>query len=205
MRNLALVGDDTTLASAGDDGAVILWDVRAPGTKRRVLAQLSTAANCVAASADGSRVAAGAADGAVRLWNASSGQLLATLRGHQEAVNSVVFYPGGRQLASCSADATARIWDLATGKCLATIRPHQGGLLGVAISADGQTLVTTGYKLSFWDAVTGQERCGLGEGRGLSWCAAFSADGKQLFSGYDNGTVRLRRANPLVNVLQPFD
>jgi WD40 repeat protein len=117
----------------------------------------------------------------------------------------VVFYPDGRQLASCSSDATVRIWDLATGKCHTTIRPHQGGLLSVAISSDGQTLVTTGYKLSLWDAVTGQERCGLGDGRGLSWCAAFSADGKQLFSGYDNGVARLRRATPLTDALLPID
>ena len=204
-RSLALVGDGTTLASAGDDGAVILWDVRAMGTRRRTLAQLSTAGHCVAASAHGDRVASGGADGAIRLWHTGSGQLLATLRGHEQEVNSVVFYPQGRQLASCSADATARIWDLATGKCLTTIRPHQGGLIGVAISADGQTLVTTGYKLSFWDAVTGQERCGLGDGRGLSWCAAFSADGQQLFAGYDSGITRLRRANPLPEALWPLD
>ncbi len=205
VRSLALVGDGTTLASAGDDGAVIVWDVRSMGTKRRVLAQLATAAKSVAASADGSRVASGAADGAIRLWNTSSGQLLTTLRGHQQDVNSVAFYPNGRQLASCSSDATARIWDLATGECLTTIRPHHGGLLAVAISADGQTLVTTGYKLSFWDAVTGQERCGLADGRGLSWCAAFTADGKQLYSGYDNGITRLRRTNPLAETLLPVD
>ena len=85
------------------------------------------------------------------------------------------------------------------------IRPHQGALLSVAISSDGQTLVTTGYKLSLWDSVTGQERCGLGDGRGLSWCAVFSADGKQLFSGYDNGIARLRRATPLAKAVLPID
>ncbi len=194
VRSLALVGDGTTLASAGEDGAVILWDVGSLGAHRRPLVQMESAANCVAASADGSRVASGAADGTIRLWNASSGQLLTTLRGHQKEVNSVVFYPDGRQLASCSADATARIWNLATGACHTTIHPNQGELLSVAISADGQTLVTTGYKLTLWDAVTGQERCGLSDGRGLCWCAAFSADGKRLFSGYDNGVTRLRRS-----------
>ena len=205
VRSLALVGDGTTLASAGEDGAVILWNAFSLGTMRRTLAQMSVAANCVAASADGASVAAGAADGAIRLWNTSNGELLATLSGHQKEVNSVVFYPDGRQLASCSSDATARIWDLTTGECHTTIRPHQGSLLSVAISSDGQTLVTTGYKLSLWDAVTGQERCGLGDGKGLSWCAAFSADGKQLFSGYDNGIARVRRATPLPEALLPFD
>ena len=147
----------------------------------------------------------GAGDGTISLWNPANGQVQATLSGHQNEVTSLAFYPGAHQLASCSIDGTSRIWNLATRECQATIRPHHGPSLSVAISSDGQTLVTTGYKLSFWDALTGQERCGLGDGKGLSWCAAFSTDGKQLVSGYDNGVVRVRRAAPPDEARAPYD
>ena len=68
----------------------------------------------VAFSPDGT-LASGSADGAIRLWDATTEQPLNTLEGHTDDVWSVAFSRDGSTLASGSADGTILLWDAATG------------------------------------------------------------------------------------------
>src|SRR4030095_1032269 len=67
------------LASASDDGTVILWDV----TLRQPLTQLLGGASgqiwCMAFSPDGKMLVTGGQDGAIRSWDVSSRPLTASL------------------------------------------------------------------------------------------------------------------------------
>src|SRR3977135_1864971 len=76
----------------------------------------------------------------VRLWEASTGRLLATLEGHTSGVWGVALSANGRLLASGSADRTVRLWEASTGRLLATLQGHTGPVHGVALSADGRLL-----------------------------------------------------------------
>ena len=51
-------------------------------------------------SPDGRRLASASNDQTVKLWDASTGQELLTLKGHTDRVDSVAFSPDGRRLAS---------------------------------------------------------------------------------------------------------
>jgi WD40 repeat protein len=68
----------------------------------------------IAFSPDGQRLATGSMDTLVRLWDASSGREMLTLRGHGRGVRSVAFSPDGIHIASGSLDGTAKIWTAAT-------------------------------------------------------------------------------------------
>ena len=74
----------------------------------------------VAYSPDGRTLASASRDHTVKLWDAATGQVVRTLRGHAEPVHGVAFSPDGRRIASASFDRTIKLWDAATGQEL----PH---------------------------------------------------------------------------------
>jgi WD40 repeat protein len=61
-------------------------------------------------------------DEMVRLWEAASGQLLATLDGHTGPVYGVAVSADGRLLATGSVDGTIRLWNPSSGACLRILR-----------------------------------------------------------------------------------
>src|SRR2546422_3171525 len=67
------------------------------------------------------RLAAGCGDRTVRIWDAATGQEIATFVGHTATVTGVAFSPDGQRLASASDQV--KIWDVATGQELLTLRP----------------------------------------------------------------------------------
>ena len=47
----------------------------------------------------------------VRLWDANTGVLIASLKGHEGAVQSALFSLDSGRIVTASADKTARLWD----------------------------------------------------------------------------------------------
>lgn len=52
------------------------------------------------------------------LWNADTGELLKSLKGHTHHVFCCAFSPNGNMLVSGSFDETIRLWDPLHGRCL---------------------------------------------------------------------------------------
>ena len=57
-------------------------------------------------------IVSGSSDKTIRLWNANTGQLITTLTGHADDVNSVSFSPDGSTVVSGSHDGTTLLWEL---------------------------------------------------------------------------------------------
>lgn len=74
-----------------------------------------------AISTDGRTVASGGSDEIVRIWDASSGTLLRTLRGHDAEITGLAFSPDDAAVASSAADGTVRVWGVESGGLLTTV------------------------------------------------------------------------------------
>ena len=85
---------EPTLASAGADRVVRIWDV-ATGELRATLHGHSAAVFGLAFSPDGKLLASASADRTIRCWDLATGRQLQVLEGHTNWVMGVAFSPDG--------------------------------------------------------------------------------------------------------------
>jgi geranylgeranyl transferase type-2 subunit beta len=147
----------------------------------------------VALSADGKQLATACSDNLARLWDAESGKLKNTFKGHTNCVAAVALSPDGKTLATGSYDHTAKLWNVSNGDELHTLR-YRGAVTSVALSADGSQLAVGGVdgRIELWDTKSGLH---LGTPMGhKSWVnsVSFDTSGTRLVSASSDGTVKLR-------------
>jgi WD40 repeat protein len=207
-------GDE--LASGGEDGTIQVWDTRT-GSLLRTLHEAAETVYALAYSPDGRLLASGhgnppwegaihmRARGIARIWDATTGRALRTLRGHTQNVMGVAFSPDGRTLASVSgsslsvAQAESRpgelfLWATGTGDLVRRLSGHAGPLTSVSYDPRGDLIATSSWDrtIRFWDAATGELRhSSLAGHRDWVLHVAFSPDGTRLASGGADGAIKL--------------
>ncbi len=133
----------------------------------------------------------------VRLVDPATGQTIATLSGHAEAVRAVAFSPDGALLAAAGGlparSGEIKIWDVAGRKELRTIQGHSDCVYAVAFSPDGKTIATSSYDklIKLWSVETGQEIRTFKDHIDAVYALVFTPDGKRLISGAADRTVKV--------------
>ncbi len=158
-------------------------------------------------------------DCTVRLWEAASGKQVRRLPLTKGRVGAVAFSPDGRILAAAGPDDSAvHLWDLTPRGELRILRGpadpgdpsgRSEGVVAVAFSPDGKTLAAVSrYRwasnvrptgrgdgdvrmVRIWEVATGATRLSLRLPRNSVRCAAFTADGRTLLLGGEDGSLQL--------------
>ena len=154
-------------------------------------------------SPDGKRLASASWDKTVKLWDATTGQEVLTLKGHTDKVTSVSFSPDGKRLASASWDKTVKLWDATTGLEGITLKGHTDEVYSVSFSPDGKRLASASSDktVKLWDATTGLEMLTLKGHTDEVTSVSFSPDGKRLATASRDNTVKLWDATTGLEVL----
>jgi WD40 repeat protein len=174
--------------SASADGTLRTWK-KADGAAGKSINHGAPVA-ALAISFDGQKLVSGSADknGSVKVWNAGSGAVEATIPAGAAAVTGVAFSRDNKALVATATDGSARLFDLkgvelqrfSAGESATSVAFAPEGMTILAASGDTNVYV---YAYALSRVITGHQ--------GAVSAATFTPDGAHVLSAGADKTVRL--------------
>ncbi|KAG1881927.1 quinon protein alcohol dehydrogenase-like superfamily [Suillus tomentosus] len=189
--------DGQRVLSGSDDGTARQWDVQ---NGQIILTPIKAAGHYLRAvvySPDMTLFATGGSErppntkdnkSTIRIWNAMTGELVATLEGHTDWVWCLVWTSDGKTLISGSSDCSIRTWNTSTWKQIALLEGHTYFVRSIAISPNGRILASASWDTTalLWNLDNNQPISSPLQRPSFVNSVSFSADGKLLAAGCAN-------------------
>jgi serine/threonine protein kinase len=192
---LTISPDSKTLAAAGPDRVVRLWDL-ATGKVRLELTEARSREGlcCMAYSPDGKVLATGHEKGTIHLWHPASGKHLSALEEPGGKLYQMAFSPDGKYLAAGRDNGYTQLWEARTTKPLTPVGLGTGAVHSLAFSPDSLTLAVACDEkvICLWDLASGKGGGTMFGPRSQIRCLAFAPDGQTLVVGGDDQEVMVR-------------
>lgn len=186
--DLAFSPDGASLAEAGDDGLLLLWNLSTDAPPRRIATQQSTIWQVVF-SPDGKILATAGLDETVRFWDARTLVAKDIFRGHRGEVIGLAFAPDGSGFATSGKDETVRLWKLDVSSHDEVLNRDINFWGWPVISDDSRLLTTgTGDGVKVWRIGTNIERTDCS---GVSMALGFEGGGGGLWALGPGGSLEL--------------
>lgn len=183
--------DGSMIASGSTDNTLKVWDVPVSTPIRSL--KTNDAAQAVALSSDGLKLAIGGKDGSLRLVAPTDFKELVKFEsGHQGPVTGVAFNGNNTVLASVGADRTLRYWNVVNGQLISVVGAHTAGVNAVAINPNNTAAYTVGDdgNLKFWQQPPpALAKTFPGHGAPIR-ALAMTTDNAAFYTASDDRTVR---------------
>ncbi|MEW6336613.1 MAG: WD40 repeat domain-containing protein [Acidobacteriota bacterium] len=152
VTGLAMHPGSKIVAATTTPGTVSIWDLPDGGV-RGMLRDGERPQADLAFDSSGGRLAVGARDGSVAVWNWAEAALVRRLE-HGRGTTHPVWSPDGRTLAVGGGDGAITVWEADSGRLLRTLSGHQGSVNAVRFSPDGARIASASGDQStcLWDA-----------------------------------------------------
>ena len=141
VRTVAIAANSSQVAAAGKN-TVRLWNVASGQETRKI--DFDTEVSALVYSVSNTLLAAGMADGSIRLLNVADGAETVRLAGHGKPVTGLAFNTSQTQLVSSSEDGTVRLWDVARALELQHFPGHAGSVTGCFFQRDNRYVLSAG-------------------------------------------------------------
>jgi WD40 repeat protein len=187
--------NDDRLITASNGGRAVIWNYKVGAILATLTPQSGGPMRDAEFSPDGTKViTASQMDGSsARVWDVTSGpkptgQLIATLSGHSQPIESVRFSPDGWLILTASDDESARLWDAHTYQLIAPLNVNHGKVVEAEFDRDGKQVLTasTDGFIKLWTA-TMSSVFGRASSMGTVYQVAFNPAGTQLVAARPYG------------------
>ncbi|MXV78825.1 T9SS type A sorting domain-containing protein, partial [Candidatus Poribacteria bacterium] len=182
LYRIAFSPDGHTFADANEMG-IRIWDLTT-GEQKTTFVALTDRIHTLEFNADGTMLASvgsGGIFGILRLWDVASATSIKVLSEYVQHIDRLIFSLDGNTLVSAT-HYSITFWDIASGE-KETIRTPPS--YRMALSGDGKTLITGGWKGMFlWDFDTQMIRGELSGHKDGIGSITISPDGSTMASSY---------------------
>lgn len=194
IYSLAIAPNSNIYATADRDDRIQIWRGNSDGKQQliRTLPGHDTTISQIKYSPDGQSIASAAWDKTVKLWDAKTGKLIATLK-HQDSVNTIAFSPDSQTLITGSEDKTLNIWNLQARPTLVkTLTEHTDSIKAVTVSPNERLIASAGYDNTIKIWTLGGELLQTIDAHDLAITSlAFTPNSKTLASASWDNTIKL--------------
>ncbi|XP_074603378.1 pre-mRNA processing factor 19 [Brevipalpus obovatus] len=141
------------------------------------------------------RILTGGNDKVAIVFEKESEQVIATLKGHQKKVSSVIYHPNQTTAITASPDTNIRVWNIKAGNTTHVVRAHEGPIYSISLHATGDYLLSTSTD-EFWafsDLNTGVVVCRAGDDSSAHalTTAQFHPDGLIFGTGTSDSMMKI--------------